>query len=183
VVKTHSLGRRTIAVNRGGEWTYVFQDHLGWPTLEADYDGRAGTRWKYEPYGTMRGNEWTLPIDKGFTGQIIEPGLGLHDYVARHYAQPLGRWIAPDTVVPYPADPQSLNRYSYVLHNALKYTDPTGMFSEDESMRRLDVSTWGDVPAMSGEGRVMAGAWGFLEVLWQTGLGDPISVGMTSVAE
>ena len=45
---------------------------------------------------------------------MIEPGLGLHDYVARHYAQPLGRWIAPDTVVPDPMDPQSLNRHSYV---------------------------------------------------------------------
>ena len=39
------------------------------------------------------------------TGHVIEPGLGLHDYAARHYAQPLGRWIAPDTVVPDPMDP------------------------------------------------------------------------------
>ena len=38
------------------------------------------------------------------TGQVIEPGLGLHDYVARHYAQPLGRWIAPDTLVPEPGN-------------------------------------------------------------------------------
>ena len=55
-MKTCSLGRRTIAVNRGGEWTYVFQDHLGSPALKADYDGNPGFRWKYEPYGTMRGN-------------------------------------------------------------------------------------------------------------------------------
>lgn len=59
-------------------------------------------------------------------GQVIERGLGLHDYVARHYAQPLGRWIAPDTIVPEPSNPQSLNRYSYVLGNPLKYRDPTG---------------------------------------------------------
>ena len=65
-IKIYSLGGRTVAVNRGGEWTYLFQDHLGSPTLETDYDGSAGARWKYEPYGTMRGTEWTLPIDKGF---------------------------------------------------------------------------------------------------------------------
>ncbi|MFZ2486998.1 MAG: hypothetical protein WAZ19_02655, partial [Anaerolineae bacterium] len=41
-------------------------------------------------------------------------------------AQPLGRWIALDTVVPDPADPQALNRYSYVLGNPLKYRDPSG---------------------------------------------------------
>lgn len=126
VVKTYSLSGRTVAVNRGGEWTYLFQDHLGSPTLETDYDSHAGVRWKYEPYGRMRGNEWTLPIDRAFTGQVIEPGLGLHDYVARHYAQPLGRWIAPDTVVRNPADPQSLNRYSYVGNNPLRYVDPSG---------------------------------------------------------
>ena len=74
----------------------------------------------------MRGTEWTLPVDRGFTGQVIEPGLGLHDYGARHLAQPLGRWIAPDTIVPDPADPQSLNRYGYVLNNPLRYSDPSG---------------------------------------------------------
>ncbi|MFZ2362731.1 MAG: RHS repeat-associated core domain-containing protein, partial [Anaerolineae bacterium] len=126
VVKTYSLSGRPVAVNRGGAWTYVFQDHLGSPTLETDYEGRAGARWKYEPYGTMRGTEWTLPIDRAFTGQVIEPGLGLHDYVARHYAQPLGRWIAPDTIVPDPMDPQSLNRYSYVSNRPTVYVDPSG---------------------------------------------------------
>ena len=44
----------------------------------------------------------------------------------------LGRFISPDTIVPEPGNPQALNRYSYVLNNPLRYTDPTGMFSEDE---------------------------------------------------
>ncbi len=126
MVKTYSLGGRTVAINHGGEWTYLFQDHLGSSTLETDYDGNPGFRWKYEPYGKMRGTEWTLPIDRGFTGQVIERGLGLHDYAARHYAQPLGRWIAPDTVVSDPADPQSLNRYSYVGNRPTVYVDPSG---------------------------------------------------------
>ncbi len=33
---------------------------------------------------------------------------------------------AADTIVPNPDDPQALNRYSYVLNNPLRYTDPTG---------------------------------------------------------
>jgi hypothetical protein len=52
-------------------------------------------------------------------------------YGARFYDGALGRFISPDTIVPEPGDPQALNRYSYVLNNPLRYTDPTGMFSEE----------------------------------------------------
>ncbi len=50
----------------------------------------------------------------------------VHDYGARFYDPLLGRFLSADTVVPQPGHPQALNRYSYVLNNPLKYTDPTG---------------------------------------------------------
>jgi hypothetical protein len=34
--------------------------------------------------------------------------------------------VQADTVVPSPANPQTLNRYAYTLNNPLKYTDPSG---------------------------------------------------------
>ena len=37
-----------------------------------------------------------------------------------------GRFISPDTIVPDPANPQSLNRYSYVFNRPLVLTDPSG---------------------------------------------------------
>ena len=45
---------------------------------------------------------------------------------ARDYDPRLGRWLSADTIVPNPANPQSLNRYSYVYNNPLKYIDPSG---------------------------------------------------------
>jgi hypothetical protein len=48
------------------------------------------------------------------------------DYRARYYSPRLGRFISPDTIVPDLANPQALNRYAYVLGNALGYTDPSG---------------------------------------------------------
>ncbi len=34
--------------------------------------------------------------------------------------------MQPDTVVPNPGNPQSLNRYSFVLNNPIRFTDPSG---------------------------------------------------------
>ncbi|MGC9397236.1 MAG: RHS repeat-associated core domain-containing protein [Anaerolineae bacterium] len=59
--------------------------------------------------------------------------MGLYFYNARYYDPALGRFIQADTIVPSPANPQSLNRYAYTLNNPLRYTDPTGHIEENES--------------------------------------------------
>jgi len=51
---------------------------------------------------------------------------GLYYYGARFYDPAIGRFISPDSMIQAPANPQSFNRYSYVINNPLKYTDPTG---------------------------------------------------------
>ncbi len=108
----------------------------------------------------------------------------LYDYNARHYSPALGRFLSPDTIVPSPGNPshgdflrsQSLNRYAYVLNNPLRYTDPTGMFSEDEIMTYLDVDSWEAVLALFGEGGRYAGLWGWLEVLRQAEIGSTFGI-------
>ncbi len=64
------------------------------------------------------------PTDKKFTGHQQEGEL--YFMQARFYDPMLGRFIQPDILVPGPANPRALNRYSYVLNNPLRYTDPTG---------------------------------------------------------
>jgi len=55
-------------------------------------------------------------------------------------------------------DPQSLNRYSYVRNNPLKYTDPSGHYSEDEIMQSFGVKTWDEVFAFfEEEGNMLSG--------------------------
>ncbi|MEJ2511482.1 MAG: RHS repeat-associated core domain-containing protein, partial [Anaerolineales bacterium] len=53
--------------------------------------------------------------DFGFTGQRDYSYIQLIDFNARFYSPTLGRFIQPDTVTSYPNNPQSLNRFSYVL--------------------------------------------------------------------
>jgi len=36
------------------------------------------------------------------------------------------RWLSPDSIIPDPTNPQSFNRYSYVLNQPTKYIDPSG---------------------------------------------------------
>ena len=58
--------------------------------------------------------------------------MDILNYGARWYDPLTGRFLQPDTIVPEPFNPQSLNRYSYCLNNPIKYTDPTGQeYSED----------------------------------------------------
>ncbi len=57
----------------------------------------------------------------------------------------IGRFTTPDTLVQFTFDPQSLNRFSYVLNNPLIFTDPSGHYipeigrgnhTTDESVQR-----------------------------------------------
>jgi hypothetical protein len=45
---------------------------------------------------------------------------------ARWYVGYINRWIQPDPIIPDLFDPQSLNRYAYVLGNPLRLVDPSG---------------------------------------------------------
>jgi RHS repeat-associated protein len=50
-----------------------------------------------------------LPTDYGFTGQLADD-TGLILMGARYYDPYLIRWIQPDSIVPQPGNPQTLNR-------------------------------------------------------------------------
>ena len=70
-----------------------------------------------------------------YTGQRHEPDIKLYYYIARWYDNRRGRFTQPDTIVPEPANPQSLNRYAYVNNNPVRYTDPSGHFREEELLQ------------------------------------------------
>jgi RHS repeat-associated protein len=41
---------------------------------------------------------------------------------ARWYSAELGRFLSADTIIPQPANPQSHNRYSYVMNRPMTHT-------------------------------------------------------------
>jgi RHS repeat-associated protein len=52
--------------------------------------------------------------------------LGLYYYGARWYDSSLGRFLAADTLIPNPGDPQAWDRYAAMNNNPLVFVDPTG---------------------------------------------------------
>ncbi|MFZ2617752.1 MAG: RHS repeat-associated core domain-containing protein, partial [Anaerolineae bacterium] len=61
-----------------------------------------------------------------FTGQRWDSGTALYFYQSRWYDPLIGRFLAADTIVPQPQNPQNLNRYSYVGNQPLRFVDPSG---------------------------------------------------------
>ncbi len=106
---------------------FLLTDHLGSTAITTDGAGNRYTELRYYPYGKPRyfgANNQTT--DYRFTGQRWQGDIGLYYYNARWYDHLIGRFTSPDTIVPNPGNPGSLNRYSYVLNNPLRYRDPSG---------------------------------------------------------
>jgi|HubBroStandDraft_6_1064221.scaffolds.fasta_scaffold119022_3 RHS repeat-associated protein len=70
------------------------------------------------------------PLTYKFTGKERDSESGLDNFGARYNASTMGRFMTPDPLLNSgrPGNPQSWNRYAYVLNNPLKFTDPTGLW-------------------------------------------------------
>jgi RHS repeat-associated protein len=64
-----------------------------------------------------------------FTDDIHDPETNLEHTLFRQYNGTEGRWLAPDPSASsmHLGNPQSLNRYAYVLNNPANATDPDGL--------------------------------------------------------
>jgi RHS repeat-associated protein len=95
----------------------------------ADSSGALYSRQTYYAFGGVRTTQGSAsPTDYGFTGEKLDASDGLMYYGVRYYDPLLGRFTQPDTIIPGAGNPQNFNRYSYVINNPLRYTDPTGHF-------------------------------------------------------
>ena len=115
-----------VAENSGGTLYYLLSDHLGSTALTLDSGGNRTTELRYYPYGAVRYNAGNQVTTYRFTGQRWDSGTALYYYGARWFDPAVGRFLAADTIVPQPGNPQSLNRYAYSANNPLRNSDPTG---------------------------------------------------------
>jgi RHS repeat-associated protein len=125
-VNNQLVAMRSLTVT-GSVLYYLHSDHLGSTSLASDANGAAvpDSRQMYYPYGELRVEGTSLPMDIGFTGQRKD-ATGLMYFRARYYSSGLGRFVSADSIIPDTKNPQAWNRFSYTANNPLKYTDPSG---------------------------------------------------------
>jgi RHS repeat-associated protein len=117
-------GQTIARDNPDGSRYYYHNDHLGSHSVVTDENGDIVEETEYLPFGAvLSGGD----ADFLYTGKELD-SVGTYYYGARYMDPTLRQFTQPDTVIPDVYNPQSLNRYSYVLNNPYKYVDPTGHF-------------------------------------------------------
>lgn len=122
--------------------SYLTQDHLGSPRIITDQNGSVLKRQDYTAFGEelflakrAENSEYMGEIDenqptrRGYTGYEKDDESGLDFAQARYYNSSHGRFTSVDPLAGSATikDPQTFNRYSYVLNSPYKFSDPLGL--------------------------------------------------------
>jgi RHS repeat-associated protein len=134
-------GRQVCTFDKTGTnvWQYYHPDNLGSTAIQSDKGGSLIQSFTYSAFGQSR---YTLDANlfkpsRRYTGQVLDEGTGLYYYNFRYYIPELARFAEGDDIIPDLANPQSYNRYSYVMNNPLRYTDPSGHAGWEQGLDNL----------------------------------------------
>ncbi|MEK3824258.1 polymorphic toxin-type HINT domain-containing protein [Paenibacillus sp. FSL K6-1558] len=95
-----------------------------------DDAGEVLNSYTYDIWGGPLTKEETVPNVLRYAGEYWDDTVGLQYLRARWYDPGMARFIGEDTYEGELNDPLSLNLYSYVNNNPLKYVDPSGHMAE-----------------------------------------------------
>ena len=119
--------------------SYLTADHLGSPRVITNQNGAVTTRKDYMAFGdeassaqrTANPNYDSSETRKGYTGYEKDGESGLEFAQARYYNATHGRFTSVDPLTASASvkNPQTFNRYSYVLNSPYKFVDPLGLIS------------------------------------------------------
>jgi RHS repeat-associated protein len=152
------LGGTHVNTYTNGSTYFSHADHLGSERMETDPAGNTNASAQTNlPFG-----EWTssgMQSELGFTGDLLDnlDGDTFHT-PNRQYSQTQGRWLIPDPAglaAVNPWNPQTWNRYAYVLNNPVSLKDPSGLVDQEcdqdaDGNMHCSVSGGGDDPPPAG---------------------------------
>ena len=110
-----------------GNVYYYFSDQIGTARMLTNASGTVCYDADFTPFGYQMAYTTTCEQNYKFAGMQRDSETGNDHTWFRNYEQNLGRWPSPDPLGGDPTNPQSLNRYAYVLNNPTTLTDPLGL--------------------------------------------------------
>jgi RHS repeat-associated protein len=129
--------------------SYLTSDTLGSPRVLTNASGAVTSRHDYMAYGEeiSRPNYGSDTVRQKYTGYEKDTETDLDFAQARMYASKLGRFSTTDPLMASASaiNPQTFNRYIYVLNSPYKLLDPTGLAPEGKAgiADRPDFGNWG----------------------------------------
>jgi RHS repeat-associated protein len=107
-------------------------DRLGSTTFVTDETGATIQKTIYYPWGQAWATAGTVKDERFASMEQRDAQTGNDPTVFRMYNPRLYRWLSPDPLAGSILNPQSLNRYAYVLNNPVNVIDPLGLDFCDE---------------------------------------------------
>ena len=126
-INTYLYGAGRIAQYNASGAAYFLGDALGSVRQLTDTNGEITLAMNYEPYGEMLSSVGNAATSYGYTGEWTDSYIKFLYLRSRWYSSSLNQFIQPDSIVPNYTDPQSINLYSYVRNNPVRFTGPTGL--------------------------------------------------------
>lgn len=162
-------GNGTVEVNGNAASNYyMHKDWLGNSRISSGISNHTIlSDQAYAPFGEVYNKLATGASTPGqmFTGDTEDIIAGIFDTPNRELNVGQGRWISPDPAglnAADPSNPQSWNRYAYVLNNPLSYKDPLGLYCDysdhDDPSSGFDSSQF-DYNSNTGECTDNGGQW------------------------
>ena len=137
-------GQRIARRDANNNVYYYYTDQVGSTTTITTGTGSPCYDATFTPYGEEHNTLNTCPQNYKFTGYERDPETGLDYAFARFYNSRLGRFMSADPLNGDTGDPQSLNRYAYVLNNSTNLNDPLGFKCYvGEGCHDLGFGAWG----------------------------------------
>ncbi|WP_230077852.1 RHS repeat-associated core domain-containing protein [Brevibacillus sedimenti] len=140
------LFRKDVGANKQGY--YLYNSH-GDVVSITDSSGAELNRYDYDSWGNLVAQTETMSNPFKYSGEIFDEKTGYYYLRARYYDPKIGRFISEDTYKGQVDNPLSLNRYTYVHNNPLRFVDPTGHWCESADGKWAHAGSCNDRSNMS----------------------------------
>ena len=122
-------GTNLLMRTAGNEtYIYMYNGHADVTALLRP-DGTVAATYYYDAFGNITDTTGSASNSVTYAGYQYDSETGLYYLNARMYDPKTARFLQEDTYRGEANDPLSLNLYTYVNNNPVKYDDPTGHFA------------------------------------------------------